>query len=321
MRLFDASIYTDALTMNKTFYSFFLFVLLCIPTDFVSAQDQAITIGKRMIIPSTILGGNREIQIHLPKSYGESSDEFPVLYVLNGQRWFLYAVNLEETLHNLELTPEFIVVGISTNNEQGNARFAFFNQNSDKLLDFLKNELIPYIDSRYSTTDERLLFGWEYAGAFTIESIFQQPELFNAYMATSPFPVSGRRLDVIDSLLNVQLETDTFLYFAASANEGSVTDGASQLDSLLQAKAPASLQWTYQNLDYEESTGIAHLTTPFRGMYHGLRTYYEDYPDYTDYKNLVTTLVLTGILIVIVGIIFLGYRRLKKRRINIQGEA
>jgi len=45
-------------------------------------------------------------------------------------------------------------------------------------MSFLEKELLPHIDEKYRTSEKRMLFGWEYAGGFLIESLFKNPSLY-----------------------------------------------------------------------------------------------------------------------------------------------
>jgi predicted alpha/beta superfamily hydrolase len=58
---------------------------------------------------------------------------------------------------------------------------------ADKFLAFIRDELIPFIESNYrvSSTD-RALHGTSSGGLFTLYALFQHPELFQRYFAGSP---------------------------------------------------------------------------------------------------------------------------------------
>ncbi len=305
-------------------YLLVLFLISSFYGEKIIAQETVRkTIGTKIDINSEVFSESREIQVYLPTSYETTTTEYPVLYLLNGKRWFLNGVSLQQTF-TLDpftnevyqgLTPEFIVVGITTDTSQGRQRYNFYTSGADKLRAHLKNEVVAYVDENYRTNDVRMLFGWEYAAAFTIETLFKNPELFSAYFAASPFPLEGERLKTIDSLLpTTALSTSKFLYFATTPDEGQVTDGASQLDSILKSKAPESLRYLYEVLEYEKG-GIGHLTTPFGAMYQGLRGYYNTYPDYNRIRreNIIATTIFVVILIAIIVLIVLGIRWLRRR--------
>ena len=57
-------------------------------------------VGSNIQIQSKVLNQEREIQVYLPDGYEESEKSFPVLYLLDGQRYFLHGVSLLKSLPN-----------------------------------------------------------------------------------------------------------------------------------------------------------------------------------------------------------------------------
>jgi predicted alpha/beta superfamily hydrolase len=57
---------------------------------------------------------------------------------------------------------------------------------ADRFRDFLRDELKPFIDSRYRTTAESALIGESLAGLFVIETFLFEPTLFDSYIAADP---------------------------------------------------------------------------------------------------------------------------------------
>jgi predicted alpha/beta superfamily hydrolase len=53
-------------------------------------------------------------------------------------------------------------------------------------LRFIKNELIPHIDSAYRTEPYRMLVGHSFGGITTISALYTMPEVFNTYVAIDP---------------------------------------------------------------------------------------------------------------------------------------
>ena len=70
-----------------------------------------------------------------------------------------------------------------------NRQGAAFNQETggaEKFRQFIENELIPYIDKKYPTTNYRTLIGHSYGGLFTINTLVHHPHLFANYLAIDP---------------------------------------------------------------------------------------------------------------------------------------
>lgn len=233
-------------------------------------------VGSNYLIRSKALKQERNIQVYLPQSYGNSGKNYPVLYVLDGQRWFLYGVQLLNQLGEYGYTPEFIVVGITNQYPQ---RFGFFSSDSTNFLHFIERDVISFIDNNFQTSGERMLFGWEYGGGFTVEAMTRAPGLFDAYFAASPFPVAGARIEALDTLLSENSNLNKFLLFATTPNEGTIKEGAAELADLLTMKAPKTLRWTFRKLGHETQKTAGHRTTPYGTLYHGLRNYFYEYPD------------------------------------------
>ena len=57
---------------------------------------------------------------------------------------------------------------------------------TDEFLKFVSDELMPYINSNYSTNGYNTLIGHSNAGTLALYTLVNQPELFNNYIAISP---------------------------------------------------------------------------------------------------------------------------------------
>src|SRR5882672_3395991 len=92
---------------------FLLRGLLGLSTIDLKAQtDPAITIGKKERLFSKVLNEERELWVYLPRSYNQSSDTYPVLYLLDGASHFEHVAALVEYLSNNLRIPQTIVVAI-----------------------------------------------------------------------------------------------------------------------------------------------------------------------------------------------------------------
>lgn len=227
-------------------------------------------VGSSLLIQSKILNDEREIQIFLPEGYSDSDVKYPVLYVLDGQRYFLHAVSLQKSFIEFKQTPGFIIVGISKKPSDRNRNFSV---NSQKYLDFIKREVINYIDTQYRTSEKRILFGWAYGGGFVIETMTIKPDLFDVYIAASPFPLK-EKMNKIDSFLVENPNFNKLLFFSSGTNEGVVKDGTNELNMLLTNKAPKTMNWVFKELEGEE-----HRSTPFTTLYHGIKKHFYYYPE------------------------------------------
>jgi len=175
----------------KTFINIYLFSLIIFCSHSQAPAQETIQIH------SKILNEDRELFIHLPKSYNQSDSHYPVLFILDGG----YIINdwpdqpsFARHIDSLTVAgkiPEIIAVGIANVN-----RIRDFNPTpvekyptsggADQFLDFFYNELIPYIDLNYKTVKERILFGHSAGGLLAIYSFLSKPDVFQRYIAASP---------------------------------------------------------------------------------------------------------------------------------------
>lgn len=227
-------------------------------------------IGSSLLVQSKVMNDEREIQIFLPDSYADSDIKYPVLYILDGQRYFLHAVSLQKSFIEFKQTPEFIIVGISKKPSDRNRNFSV---NSQNYLDFIKKEVIDYVDTQYRTSKKRMLFGWAYGGGFVIETMIIDPNLFDVYISASPFPLK-EKINKIDSFLTKNSNFNKLLFFSSGTNEGVVKDGTNELNILLTDKAPKTMNWVFKELEGEE-----HRSTPFTTLYHGIKKHFDYYPE------------------------------------------
>ncbi|MCJ8269702.1 MAG: esterase family protein, partial [Psychrosphaera sp.] len=125
-------------------------------------RTQGPSLGEMITMESKVLGEERSFQVYLPPGYHQSSKQYPVLYVLDGQWYFTNAVAIGQSLRLPNILPQMIVVGIVNSNPR---RRQLFGAQTEQFQQYLADEVLPFVDSNFRTSKERLLFGWE-MGAF-----------------------------------------------------------------------------------------------------------------------------------------------------------
>ena len=141
-----------------------------------------------------------KIYIHLPASYSRSDTTYPVSYALDADIGFGMASGMSTLLSFRKEMPEVIIVGIAYGaypGQEGNNRMRDFTPTADakyptsgdaeKFFRFIRNELIPVIDSKYRThPTDRTLSGASLSGLFSLYVLFEHPGIFNRYRISSP---------------------------------------------------------------------------------------------------------------------------------------
>lgn len=231
-------------------------------------------LGSNYVFHSEVTGEQQQLQVYLPESYIENSTiKYPVLYLLDGQNWYTFGVSLLKVFTGSETDyksiPDFIVVGITTNWEK--RREFFGSNNKNNAINFIENEVIAFIDKNFRTSTERILFGWQFAGGFVINTLAEKPELFNGYLAATPVFFDPK---VIDNLLSEHKNLNSFLYVAGTKEEESTW--VKPMADILTKKAPKTFDWTYKKISAFGAFG--HRISPVETISYGLRAYFHDYP-------------------------------------------
>lgn len=269
---------------NKIFrISIILSLVAFQSTAQITSKD--IFVGTTFTIASTIMQEEREVQVYLPEGYADTEVRYPVLYVLDGQRYFLHAVSFQQSFLNFKQTPPYIIVGISKKKADRNR---YYSVNAPTYLKFLEEEVIDLVDKRFRTSNKRILFGWAYAGGFALETMIKAPDLFDSYIAASPFPVKDKIIH-LDSIFTQHPNFDKLLYFTSETNEGRVKEETKALHNFLANKAAKTMDWTFKELRDEE-----HRSTPFTTLYHGIKQCFAYYPE-LQFNSLTDFLEVGGL--------------------------
>ncbi|WP_025743155.1 alpha/beta hydrolase-fold protein [Aquimarina pacifica] len=247
--------------MEKVFYA----IILLFTTNHIVGQG----LDDSILLKSAVLQDQREIKIFLPSSYEDGSKTYPVVYVLDAQRYFLNGVVFQQNLTWQEIAPEFIVVGISTDPIK---RRNLFYKESSKFIRFLEKELIPKIETEYRTTNERIYFGWEMAGGLGVQILADKTDLFQGYLLSSPTHISKYRLKSVSEMLENSPKQQLAVYSVLGTVENWAIESMFSLDSIFQKHPTENIQWKYNLSDNEN-----HYTTPLTTINEGLKLFFNDY--------------------------------------------
>ncbi|UGS22848.1 alpha/beta hydrolase [Flavobacterium channae] len=179
--------------MKNQYLRFLVFFLLTYYCG--SSQGKVST----FTIEAPQLKTSKKIWMYLPHNYETSEKKYPVLYMHDAQNLFdaktSYAGEwrIDETLDSLKA--EIIVVGIEHGNEKRLDELTPFPNkeygggNANAYLDFIVNQLKPYIDSNYRTKTNKMntaIGGSSLGGLVSYYAILKYPEIFGKAMVFSP---------------------------------------------------------------------------------------------------------------------------------------
>jgi predicted alpha/beta superfamily hydrolase len=167
-----------------------------------SAQSPAPAVNlpgtERRALMSSKIGQRYELLVSLPDDYSTSGQRYPVLYILDGWHFPLMEFLQKNNIYSKRMRPVIMVnVSYGSTPDVMALRARDFtptktsrepNSGGAKaFLDFLENELIPFVDRTYRTIpSDRGLLGHSYGGLFAIYALEQRPALFQRIVAASP---------------------------------------------------------------------------------------------------------------------------------------
>jgi hypothetical protein len=161
-----------------------------VPSLALEGRNSESSIAK---IYSRILNEERTISVSLPDGYETAEKAYPVLYVLDaeGETLFPKSISIVTDLNAKGLAPEMIVVGIwNTIRNRDMIPDAVSHRpgsgGSENFLNFIKEELMPYIKQNYRTSGYSILYGMSNSALFAVFALLEKPETFNAFIASSP---------------------------------------------------------------------------------------------------------------------------------------
>jgi predicted alpha/beta superfamily hydrolase len=158
---------------------------------------------------SKINGREYATWVLLPDSYTkDASRRFPVVYVTDGQLVFPMMSSIYRAMWLGNDLPELIIVGVDSKQVDTWSALRFVNLTPTRslkreaeltkllgglhtgegptFLRVLTEEVLPDIDRRYRTSDDRTLTGYSLGGLFGAYTLFQAPNTFRRMILGSP---------------------------------------------------------------------------------------------------------------------------------------
>ena len=259
-------------------FSCLLFSLVSASARAGQEKTGAVVLGESAHIYSKALQEQREIWIYLPDEYRTSGDTYPVVYLMDGSNHFKHVSGLAHFYSQRGAWPQLLVVAVLNKSQETRSRDfspvrVESRPNSGGALNFrkfLKDELIPWVENQYRTQPYRILVGHSLAGLFAVHTLLTEPELFDAYIATSPWLgyFNNHVITEAEKRLSQRTELHKFLYMTAG-DEPRLVTSIQAFIQVLEKYPPAGLNWSYIQLPEED-----HGTVPHQGMLDGFRKLY-----------------------------------------------
>ncbi|GGJ53858.1 alpha/beta hydrolase [Deinococcus roseus] len=146
-------------------------------------------------VKSAVLDRNMAVKVYLPPDY-DDQQKYPVVYLLHpyggDEKFWLGALDTREVMDRLieqkKVRPFLVVSPNYDNSFAVNSREAIVGVNAGRYSDYLTQELVSFIDSKYSTVtsrDGRFIGGTSMGGYAALQLGLTHTELFSKIAAQS----------------------------------------------------------------------------------------------------------------------------------------
>ncbi|MET1255069.1 alpha/beta hydrolase-fold protein [Aliikangiella maris] len=236
---------------------------------------------------------NISLNIYLPSSLTAETNRttdkhYPVLYVMDGQHYMFHAIGYQHALtqgiSKVNISPEFIVVGINTRQLAiKDRRSEYLFSNAAAMTDLLTQQIIPYVEQNFPVNLRRLYFGWQFAAGFGMHLFTVNPNLFDAYFLASANTLTPDILENTRQTFEKLNHSNHAFYLSLGKMETHAITSHQKLVALFEHFADKGVKWKYQYFD-RFSPRYDHHTTPLESLTHGLEWFFSDHPDLTFYS-------------------------------------
>ncbi|GAA4875718.1 alpha/beta hydrolase-fold protein [Paenibacillus vulneris] len=208
------------------------------------------------LVPSQYLDGERPVRVFLPPGYQELVT-YPVIYCQDGEQFFNFGrivTHMNRLIFDEGVSPA-VIVGVDVDTTVRTSEYAPEGERFNAYTRFFAEELLPYIEARYSVrTDasERILAGDSLGGTVSLHLALDYRSLFcNVISLSGAFLAETRkRLEQEDDLSWLSM------YMLIGLDETEVKTERGTFDFLQENRLTKDLIDTKQcRLWYEEKPG------------------------------------------------------------------
>lgn len=243
-----------------------LFSLLLLLTTTAGAQVTSENLG------SKDMDGTRKITIVLPDGY-DKRDKYPLFVVLNASRLLEPTVTTMRYFSRTGEMPPSIIVGVYNNEDDvavPEETGVPFNETA-VFFEFIGQELIPRIQSKYATNGFKGIIADGEAANFINYYLLKENSLFNAYVSLSPNVMEKITTSIPEQLAS--FKTPIFYYLGWTQEEDNATlKKITDLDKLMKIK-----ELEHSFYFSQEFPKITTSTVSLTGISEALNLFFEEY--------------------------------------------
>lgn len=253
-------------------------------------KDIKLIDGRELTIKSMVLHEDRVISVYLPDNYEESTEKYPVLYLLDGEKHFHHTTGAVGFLFENSLIPQLIVVAIHNIDRRRDFLPAYdptypTSGRADNFVNFINHELSKYIKGNFRVSDYSILAGHSFGGTFATYAFLTKPDLFDAYLTISPVMhyADNYLIKKTNQMLRSSYQDEKTFYMTVG-NEPDYYAAHEEFSALIEQKGVKNF-----NLEYTKIESERHGTIPYVAIPNGLKYIFSDVqlPEEVKNKGLV----------------------------------
>lgn len=220
-------------------------------------------------IYSDKLSTEREITIQLPRNYNlDEEKRYPVFIVFDGDYLFEIVSGNVDYMSFWGDIPEAIVVGINQIDSRYNDTSVVDNINftpissTANFFEFVSQELIPYINKNYRTTNFRVAVGHERTANFINFFLIKKVPIMNGYIAVSPKYTKKMKEYLAQYLIS---SSQNIYYYLSTSNEDfqSISEDVLDFNQRLDSLNNENIHYKFQNLVIPSHYTLPAYTIPY----------------------------------------------------------
>ena len=218
------------------------------------------------------------LKIYLPKTYNKNN-KYPVVYITDaGTPNFEVALSYINQLMENNVIPKIILIGIEQNNRSSELDI-YWSDDGKKFKNYLFEEIIPYINSNYSTSEFNTIIGHSDGAEYNHLLMLEKNNPFRGFINIS----TNLNNDVSNEIEEFFKKTNKkiFYYFISNAkydSEDRILAG-NKIDSLYKVTRNESIKFLKK--DYKAD----HRSLVSSSMIDGISFIFHDYRNLDKYSS------------------------------------
>ncbi len=217
---------------------------------------------KEEIFESFKLQERRDIKYYIPEDYTPEK-KYPVVIVLDAEFLFDNVLANAKFYSDHQGMPEAIIVGINQGKDELRWDDCEFQEEDGlptekgkQFFEFLGMEIIPFIETKYSTAPFKMIVGYDITANFGNFYLFKEKSLFNSIVSISPLLAPEMETRVPQRL--GALDQQIFYHLIVEGEKSKETAQIEAMDKAIKALDKESLHYFYDV--YEDANDITIAT-------------------------------------------------------------